>query len=176
MKITIETKPPLPANERHGVIEYAPVSTYHINFDDVDNWLRDEATDEQRDDSGWSYDDETLQKDHTACMFTEASNTVIEQLYAFGLRHHDAGLTIVCYWEPTDRMTWVLHQFEGVSAVTNLVHKSYEHTAPDVNDWGPMLSDLSGDDDVDYSGSYIDIGIETIVAYLNAKINDVVPS
>lgn len=181
MKITLHTDPPIPANEYHGIIKRATIATYHIDFADVDNWLRDEATDEQRDEHCWP-DETDLQQDYTRCCFTEASPIVHSMIADFGLRlnligdNKNPGLTITCYWENDKRMFWVLHQFEGISAVTNLVNMSYEHTAPDVNGWGSVLTDLSGDDDVDYSGSYIMIGTDLIVDYLKAKVDSVVPT
>ena len=168
MKIEKYTPPPVAANEYHAEIELAPIATIHLAFDEIDNWLRNEATDDQRDDAGWLDDDDN--EHHTRTMFTEASQSVMEQIDTFGLRlnRDRAGMTLVTYWPV--KIDDIRHQFEGISAVTNLVHKSYEHTAPDRTNWGPMLADLSGDDDVDYSGSYIDIGIETIERYLVAKL------
>jgi hypothetical protein len=168
MKIEKYTPPPVAANEYHAEIELAPIATIHLAFDEIDDWLRNEATDDQRDDAGWFADDDN--ENHAANMFTSASDSVMGQIDAFGLRVNRAqtGLTITTYWPV--KIDNIRHQFEGISAVTNLVHKSYEHTAPDITNYGPMLDDLSGDDDVDYSGSYIDIGIETIERYLTAKL------
>ena len=149
----------------HGV----EIATITINPADIDRWLRDEATDEQRDTAGWPDDDE-LQEGHTLHMFTEAATSVWEQIDTFGLRFdNDQNLVIVTYARD-DLLDPISYQFEGIRAVTNLVFTSYEHMAPDRNNWGPMLADLGGDDDVDYSGSYIDIGLDVLMMYLKAKL------
>ena len=144
-----------------------------IQFDleKIDYWLRDEATNEQREAANWPQDDPDLQSNFTRYLFSEASESVWGQLDIFGLRWIDNQLTFTCLVSTKpDPLYWYKYQCEGIHAVTNLVFKSYEHTAPDRNAWGPMLPDLGGDDDVDYSGSYIEGGLDILTMYLEAHL------
>lgn len=79
-----------------------------------------------------------------------------KQIEYFGLVFDDEAKTITFHTPAYDPRWSVQHQFEGISAVFNLIDKAYEHNGPLSNNmtgWGPMLPDLGGDDDVDYQSS-----------------------
>lgn len=162
----------IPANDHHGEIVPRPYYTIVFDLVEIENWLCNEATEDQRQNVGY-YPDEFADDPggYVHHLFSNASSSVMEQLDTFGLRWINDELTFTTHAPlkaEHGKLYWVKHQFEGIYAVTNLVAIAYEHTAPDRDSWGTMLADLGGDDDVDYNGSYIDCGADVLMMYLEA--------
>lgn len=144
---------------------HVPIARIMIDPAAIDAWLAT-ADEDTRANCGFPDDDE-MRDGFMLDQLTSCDDDVRGQIAAFGLLVlPDQTIMITTYAD--DMLRWIKHQFEGIFAVTDLVHKSYEHTAPDQSGWGPMLPNLWGDDDVDYSGSYIDCAATAILAYLDA--------